>query len=86
MYTYPDGTQSTLGPRDGEYFKVADRNEKGIYQEKTYQWDGLLHQWFLITKTPYQDLVTKHLPNKCECGAEAVGSSKHDKWCKKFHE
>lgn len=95
MYPYPDGTTGTARPTDGQIFIEWDKNNNPVDQ---WMWDDMLGQWYRVTAnkpvTPpppgavrwFLDKkeVSEILVAKCECGAEAVGSSGHSSWCGKF--
>lgn len=87
-YAYPDGTQSTSPPSDGQVFIEWDHNKK---PKRTWQYDDLLKQWFDIHNLSSEaefDLVKEFERligegHKCECGSDKVGSPKHSTWCPK---
>lgn len=95
IFTYPDGTQGTRRPKDGEVFWTTD-NTSGDYIE--WQWDDYKQQWFRKNKNPsklfenqYEKLdlskITEYSLSgsdiRCECGSEKCGSNKHSSWCPK---
>lgn len=99
-YTYPDGTDSSRRPKDGEHYIKTNPITGQV--ESTWQWDDLLGQWFNTSSgkpTPYNtvtfvirdNMPIYHTPItvtisdlKCQCGSEAVGSPKHSNWCDKY--
>lgn len=85
----PDGTKTLNRPPDGTI--VSQYDSKGGYT--TWQWDDHFEQWFNVSSGKPTAHNTRTFPVgfeltlkefECECGSEAVGSSKHSSWCKKF--
>lgn len=83
QYTYPDGTQGSRRPRDGEYFV---RSLNGSHKTETFQWDDFLGHWVNVGNGEKVEFEAKTATSdiKCECGSESTGSNRHSTWCNKF--
>lgn len=100
VYVYPDGTRSPCRPTDGEIFRYTQHNETWQWDDFLGQWFNIssgtpnahnTRTHVVPAVYPYQEPdweqlypIPDYAENKCECGSESVGSSKHSDWCKKY--
>jgi hypothetical protein len=97
-YYYPDGTQGTIKPRDGEIFRLTDRTDGSVSE---WQYDGYKEQWCrrptgptvisgIISLNDECEIIDptgidwSGFQTKCECGSEKCGSTAHSTWCPKY--
>jgi len=90
QYTYPDGSTSSVRPRDGQMFYV----HTGGSVTGSFMWDDLLGLWVdtsagAVPGHPYAPSVSGidwsgaiyDPPLKCECGKEKHKFANHSSWC-----